>query len=86
MANTNEYERDRADSRIGKIIVDRDLCIAAAACIAVSGSTFEFDNENKAVVIDANAADDDTLIMACESCPTKAICLKGKDGSTVYPK
>ncbi|MFH1188902.1 MAG: ferredoxin [bacterium] len=81
-----EYNRDREDSKIGKIVVDRDLCIAAASCIAVSGETFEFDAENKAVVIDPNAADDETLRMAAESCPTKAILLFDKDGNQVYPK
>lgn len=86
MANTREYARDREDSKIGKIIVDRDLCIAAASCIAVSGETFEFDGENKAVVLDPNAVDDQTLIMAAESCPTKAIALFDKDGNQVYPK
>jgi len=86
MANTKEYVRDREDSKIGKIVVDRDLCIGAASCIAVSGLTYELDNENKAVVIGANAIDDETLIMSAESCPTKAILLFDKEGKQVFPK
>ena len=81
-----EYIRDREDSNIGKIIVDRDLCISAASCIAVSDKTWEFDAESKAVVIDANAADDETLIMSAEACPTKAILLFDKEGNQVFPK
>lgn len=86
MANQREYNRNRAGSKIGKIVIDRDLCIGAASCIAVSGVTFELDKENKAVVINANEADDETLLMAAESCPTKAILLFDKQGSQVYPK
>lgn len=83
---TQEYIRDREDSNIGKIVVDRDLCISAASCIAVSDKTWEFDGESKAVVIDPNAADDETLIMSAEACPTKAILLFDKEGNQVFPK
>jgi ferredoxin len=86
MANQKEYPRNRADSQIGKIVVDRDLCIGAASCIAVAGSTYELDGENKAVVIGADAVDDATLIMSAESCPTKAIFLFDKNGKQVFPK
>lgn len=86
MANQKEYIRNRADSNIGKIVIDRDLCIGAASCIAVSGETYEFDGENKVVVIGADAADDATLTMSAESCPTKAILLFDKSGNQVFPK
>ena len=42
--------------------------------------------ENKAVVIGADAADDATLQMSAESCPTKAILLLNKAGKQVFPK
>jgi ferredoxin len=86
MANTKEYPRNRADSKIGKIVIDRDLCIGAASCLAVSGSTYELDAENKAVVTGADSVDDATLIMSAESCPTKAILLFDKEGKQVFPK
>lgn len=86
MANIKEYARNKEGSNIGKIVVDRDLCIGAASCIAVSGATYELDNENKAVVIGADAADDATLMMSAESCPTKAILLYDKSGNKVFPK
>ena len=86
MANTKEYVRSKGGSNIGKIVIDRDLCIGAASCIAVSGATYELDNENKAVVIGADAADDATLLMSAESCPTKAIILFDKEGKQVFPK
>jgi len=75
MSNTKEYQRQNENSKYSKIVIDRDLCIGAASCIAVAGSTFELDNENKVIVLDANIVDDETLLMAAESCPTKAILL-----------
>jgi ferredoxin len=85
MANTREYVRNREGSNISKIVVDRDLCIAAASCLAVSEETYEFDNENKIIVKGADAADDDTLISSAKSCPTKAIILIDKEGKQIYP-
>jgi ferredoxin len=81
-----EYKRNKEGSNIGKIVIDRDLCIGAASCIAVSGTTYELDNENKVVVTSADATDDATLIMSAESCPTKAILLFDKSGKQVFPK
>mgnify|MGYP001582936328 CR=1 FL=1 len=86
MANIKEYTRNKEGSNIGKIVIDRDLCIGAASCIAVSGETYELDNENKAVVIHADATDDATLMMSAESCPTKAILLFDKIGNKIFPK
>lgn len=85
MANQKEYKRDRQDSKIGKIVVDRDLCIGAASCLAVTPDTYKLDNENKAVVIDADAADDNTLLQSAQACPTKAILLFDKEGKKVFP-
>lgn len=83
---TQEYTRTRPDSSIGKIVVDRSLCIAAVSCIAAADTTFELDGENIVIVKNADAADDATLTMAAESCPTKAILLFDKNGNKVFPK
>ena len=86
MANTKEYPRNRADSNISKIVIDRDMCIGAASCLAVSSTTYELDGETKAIVTGPDAVDDATLLMSAESCPTKAILLFDKEGKQVYPK
>ncbi len=86
MANTREYPRNRAGSKISKIVIDRDLCIGAASCIAVSAATYELDNENKVVVVGPDTIDDETLILSAQSCPTKAIFLFDKEGKQVFPK
>lgn len=84
-----EYVRNREGSNISKIVVDRDLCIGAASCIAVSGETWELDGENKVIATNSgagvNAADDATLLMSAQSCPTKAILLFNKEGKQVFP-
>lgn len=80
-----EYARTVAESKIAKIIINRNLCIGAASCVAVSAKTYKLDDENKAVVIDPNAASDEELIMAAQSCPTKAIILLDKEGKQIYP-
>jgi len=86
MANLREYPRTKEGSKIAKVVVDRDLCITAVSCIAVSDVTFQLDDESKVVVIDPNTIDDETLIMAAEACPTKAIHLVAADGSKIFPK
>lgn len=86
MSNLAEYPRTTPGSTISKIVVDRDLCIAAVSCMAVASETYELDGENKIVVKDANTVDDATLIASAESCPTKAILLYGTDGALMFPK
>lgn len=90
MANLKEYVRNKEGSNISKVVVDRDLCIGAASCVAVSGETWELDKENKVVPTNAgagiNAADDTTLLMSAQSCPTRAIFLFDKEGKQVFPQ
>lgn len=70
---------------IGKIVVDRELCIGAASCIALAGKTFRLDDENKAVIIEPRSDSDDDIHAAAASCPTNAIYLYDEDGNQVYP-
>ncbi|MFC1749818.1 ferredoxin [Pseudomonadota bacterium] len=62
-----------------KIVVDRDLCIGAAPCVAVAGGVFQLDDEGKAIVIDPKGADDETIKLAAQSCPVKAIKLYNEE-------
>lgn len=71
--------------KIGKIVVDRDLCIGAASCIAVAPGVFELDGENKAVVYNDKGADDETILLAAKSCPTQAILLFDEEGNQIFP-
>lgn len=71
--------------KIARIYVDRDLCIGAASCIAVAPGVFALDEENKAIVINEKGADDETILLAAQSCPTKAIILFDSEGKQIYP-
>lgn len=71
--------------KIGKIEIDRDLCIGAASCIAVAPGVFELDAENKAVVRSAAGADEETILLAAKSCPTQAIRLYDEEGNKMFP-
>ncbi len=71
--------------KISKIVVDRDACIGAAPCITVAPGVFQLDEENKAYVVDMNAADDDTILLAAQSCPVQAISVFDEEGKQIYP-
>ncbi len=70
---------------ISKIVVDRDLCIGAATCVTLAPGVFKMDDENKAVLVDLKGAEAETILLAAESCPTKAIFLYDDEGRQVYP-
>lgn len=87
--------------KIAKVTVDRNLCIGAASCVVIAGAVFELDSENKAVLklkggtknsgptersaLEDTTTDNETLILAAQSCPTKAIFLYDETGKQVYP-
>jgi ferredoxin len=87
--------------KIKKIVVNRDLCIAAASCVINAPGVFELDAENKAIILQKGdvknsgpadrsnftdgVVDDDTLMAAAQSCPTRAIFVYDEDDKQVYP-
>lgn len=86
---------------IKTLAIDRDQCIGAASCVAVYPEVFEIDDEAKAVLklqggnstsdrtdikaLDVSSVDDDTLLLAAQSCPTAAIYLYDEEGAQVFP-
>lgn len=76
---------DGGKVKIGKIEIDRDLCIGAASCVAIAPGVFQLDEENKAVVVDQGGADEETILLAAKSCPTKAILVFDENGEQIYP-
>lgn len=70
-----------------KIEIDRDLCIGAAPCVAIAPEVFELDAEGKAIVIDPKGADDETIMLGAEACPTFAVILfEEESGQQIFPK
>jgi ferredoxin len=69
-----------------KVKVVRDLCIGAASCLAFSPTVFELDAEKKAVFIEGGEDTEENLMLAAQSCPTKAIILTdAESGEQVWP-
>lgn len=78
------------------IKVDPNLCIGAAACVTVSPSTFQLNDENKADVLGEDGEQEarvyererevtheqlEEIKLAAESCPVRAIFLYDEDGN-----
>lgn len=76
---------DKQIPKIARIFVDRDLCIGAASCVAIAPGVFALDGENKAIVINPQGADNETILLAAQSCPTRAIILFDEKGNQIYP-
>ncbi len=74
------------DKEYRKVVIDRDACIGAASCIAVAPGTFQLDDENLAFLVDPDAHDDETLLLAAQSCPTNAIIVYDAKGNQIWPE
>ena len=69
-----------------KVKVIRNLCIGAASCIAVSPNVFELDSENKAIIKNGASDSEENILMAAQSCPTKAIIITDSEtGQQIWP-
>jgi ferredoxin len=70
-----------------KVKVLRDACIGAASCVAVSPAVFELDGENKAVFVSGATDVEENILLAAQSCPTKAIVITDAEtGKQVWPE
>ena len=74
--------------KVGKYIIKvlRNTCIGAASCLAVAPDTFQLDSESKSIV-NADSKDlIESIILAAQACPTKAIVIKDTEtGEQVWP-
>ena len=74
--------------QIGKYRVEviRDKCISAASCAAIAPQVFEMDEEDLVVVISQDGNDDETKLLAAQSCPTMAVIVTDTEtGQQVWP-
>jgi len=70
-----------------KVWVDRNLCIGAATCVAVSPKSFQLDKEAKAVIIKTIDEEElENIIEAAKACPVAAIFIEDEKGNRVFPK
>jgi ferredoxin len=82
-------DQDRLEKQIGKykVVIDRSLCIGAASCIALSPSVFDLDTEGKAVFVDGAEDSFENIVLAAQSCPTRAVIIEDTEtGELIWPK
>ncbi len=84
--NNKISEGTKPTGQIRRIVVDRDKCIGARSCVAVAPGVFQMDDENLAYVTDPSSTDDDTILMAAQSCPVLAVLLYDEVGKLIFPE
>ena len=57
-------------------VVDENVCVGAAACVAIAPDVFELNDEGIAEVVDPEGADEETIQQAIDGCPEDAISWK----------
>ncbi len=67
------------------IEVDRELCYGFGDCVDSLPTVFALDDEEKAIVLDADAAGVDDIVEAAQNCPVDAIIVLDEDGEQIYP-
>lgn len=75
----------KKDLKIGKIVIERNLCIGAGNCIALSPKVFRLDSENKSVIYDEKGDGAENILIAAKSCPARAIMVFDYSGKQIYP-
>ena len=76
----------RNGGKIRRIVVDREACIGAQSCVVVAPGVFQMDDENLAYVTDPDSTDEDTIMLAAQSCPVLAIHLYDEEGNKLFPE
>jgi ferredoxin len=69
-----------------RIEVDQTLCYGFGDCVDSLPEVFALDGEeNKAYVLNPDAADFEDIVEAAQNCPVDAIILTDERGEQVYP-
>lgn len=80
------HQKIRKGGKIRRIVVDRQGCIGARSCVLVAPGVFQMDDQNYAYVVDPDSEDEDTILMAAQSCPVLAIHLFDEEGNKIFPE
>jgi ferredoxin len=68
-----------------RIEVDRELCYGFADCVDTTPGVFALDEEDKAIVLDADASSVDEVLTAAQNCPVDAIFVFDEAGEQIAP-
>lgn len=67
-----------------RVVIDRDLCVGFADCVAEAPDAFDIDDEGIAVLTEPDRAGRVRLLDACAACPVDAITVY-EDGVAIIP-
>ena len=68
------------------IEVDRELCFGFGDCVDSAPGVFELDDDSKSIVVDPDAQDKDSIVLAAQDCPVDAIFIRDAEtGEQLYP-
>lgn len=85
-ASNSDKEKVNTNVKIGRVEVDRDLCIGAESCVVVAPDAYEMDEENIALVKDgALKVSLEDLMESAQVCPVAAVILYDEDNNQIYP-
>jgi ferredoxin len=73
-----------AKNRIA-VDVDRPLCYGFGDCVDTLPEVFALDDEETAIVLNADAAPVDDIMEAAQNCPVDAIIILDEEGEQLYP-
>jgi len=63
----------------------RRECCGNAQCAEIAPSVFAIDSQQKATILDPEAAPAETVIEAAEACPCQAIVVEDDEGNPIFP-
>jgi ferredoxin len=63
----------------------RRECCGNGECVQIAPDVFAIDSQQKATVLDSEAAGRDALVEAAEACPCSAIVIEDDEGNRVFP-
>lgn len=67
-----------------RVKIDTKKCLASSICTSVAPTAFEVGPDGHVVALDTGSVDEDTLIDAVMSCPTKALSAFAADGTVIW--
>lgn len=72
------------DPAISKVVVDPDLCIGSASCVAIAPDIFDLGEDGKAFVkAGADLKRVEEILDAARSCPVNAILVYDEKGEQI---
>jgi ferredoxin len=68
-----------------KFRISRAACIGNGRCVDVAPEVFALDHFNKAIIVNPEEDDEDTIMDAAQACPVQAVIVESDSGGRIYP-